>query len=110
MPSYSALTCAALAPVAIAAPPGAAFSTSLAITRPRGPEPEMRLRSMPRSEASRRAKGVVKVPLDNLAGPKLRAGLCTSLNGSILIGAETTGADAKDWAATLGAAAACGAV
>src|SRR5664279_5319145 len=110
MPSYSALTCAALAPVAIAAPAGTAFSTSPATMRPRGPEPEMRLRSMPRSEARRRARGVVKVPLESLAGPKLRVGLCTSLNGSILIGAEATGTAAGVWMAALGAAAACGTV
>ena len=83
MPSYSALTCAALAPVAIAgAALGAAFSTSAATMRPCGPEPVTRARSMPRSEANRRASGVVKDPPDSFAGPKLRSGECTSWKGS----------------------------
>src|SRR5581483_2555654 len=85
MPSYSALTCAALAPVAIAgaAPPDAARSMSAATIRPCGPEPEMRVRSMPRSPARRRASGVTAAPVASLAGPKFRSGVRTAWNGSI---------------------------
>ena len=82
MPSYSALTCEALAPVAKAGAAGAARSTSWATMRPCGPEPVTRERSMPRSPASRRANGVVNVPLASFAGPKLRSGVRTSRNGS----------------------------
>src|SRR5262245_59240098 len=85
MPSYSALTCAALAPVAIAgaATPGTARSTSAATIRPCGPEPEIRERSMPRSPARRRASGVTAAPVASFAGPKFRSGVRTAWNGSI---------------------------
>ena len=51
------------------AEPGAARSTSRATMRPCGPEPETRDRSMPRSPASRRARGVTAVPPASLPGP-----------------------------------------
>src|SRR5664280_978850 len=79
---YSALTCAALAPVASAGAAGAARSTSLATTRPCGPEPVTRDKSMPRSEAKRRASGVVNAPPGSFAGTKLRSGVRTSRKGS----------------------------
>src|SRR5664279_1193328 len=82
MPAYSALTCAALAPAAQAMATGAAFSTSLATMRPCGPVPVTRDKSMPRSEAKRRASGVVKAPPGSFAGPKLRSGVRTSRKGS----------------------------
>src|SRR5664279_3802448 len=78
---YSALTCAALAPVASAGAAGAALSTSLATMRPCGPEPVTRDKSMPRSEAKRRASGVVNAPPGSFAGPKLRSGVRTSRKG-----------------------------
>src|ERR1017187_8202828 len=80
MPAYSALTCAA--PVASAGAAGAAFSMSLATMRPCGPEPVTRDKSMPRSEAKRRASGVVNAPPGSFAGPKLRSGVRTSRKGS----------------------------
>src|SRR4029078_4858538 len=107
MPSYSALTCDALASVAIAgnATPGAARSTSAATIRPCGPEPEIRVRSMPRSPARRRASGVTVVPLASFAGPKFRSGVRTAWNGSIGgagrgIGVEWTAAGTERGGAT----------
>ena len=116
MPSYSAFTCAVLAPVAIVGPaaPGTACSTSAATIRPCGPEPEIPIRSMPRSPARRRAKGVTVAPVASFAGPKFRSGVRTAWNGSIGaagrgIGVEWTAAGVAAGTERGGAAGAFGA-
>src|ERR1700678_2099646 len=73
--------------------------------RPCGPEPRNRERSMPASVASRRASGVTVMPPESRAGPKLRAGVRTSKNGSSLIGCCGAGADGAACADTGGGAA-----
>src|SRR5579871_1962546 len=70
--------------------------------RPCGPEPEMRVRSMPRSPARRRASGVTWAPDAKRAGPKLRSGVRTSRHGSMAIGFDAAGV--ATCAATGGAA------
>src|ERR1700726_1449191 len=75
-----------------AAPSASVDSMSRATIRPWGPDPVTRARSMPASPASRRASGVTTPPPASLAGPKFRAGVRTSKNGSSLMGP----ADATD--------------
>jgi len=66
----------------------------------------MRDKSIPDSAASRRASGVTAMPPGSRAGPKLRAGVRTSKNGSSLIGRVSCGADAMGAAAAIVAGAA----
>src|SRR4029078_8183398 len=76
-------------------------STSTATILPCGPEPKIRVKSMPRSPAKRRASGVTVVPLARFDGPKFGSGVRTALKGSI--GAAGRGIGVE-WTAARGAA------